>query len=1028
MKKYLIGLLVSAMIVTSLLGAAFILNVKGDTSSDYLQVQGVLNTDTYLLYPYTNSNMTIGFSKYGEMTNPYTGNGMNYSGKDPFANEGVLQQYWVQGWELNARYVHRVYGGRNLWAFAEFSDLIQTGGDWVNMATNPYGAPYGGRKTSGIATTDPIIVLYNGPREFVAQLTTHLNDTTLGTSWRVLDVVFTIIFEKDKKEVTVLKDIKLTMDEKILSGPVDVMFSNRGEWDLGPSPDWKSYVHFWHDTPLLTTPYDVDYTLALNITREYVYSNTSWNSAYTGLNLVNDIGGHPWYGPPVVSFSEFVYVNGLWQKNGKNYTLDYNTGQLTWLTVPATGSGVEIYFKLYRKPNEYNDAYTVSYTTPGRYDLAQVIARDNSSVGFEAFWPILSDYTPDGWTTALLPIYNTSDPDMVPASKEPDIPFIIGQWDFMLDYTTAQGYGKQFRGVSVIGLVDHHDADDTEMAALLGGTHHNTPDREALFQLNEVFNPWDLVSAVEKKDTRSWVEFLYGYTSYALKHTPVVKVDDNYWDQYAEFTERVECLETGKLLHRYALDPVHGSLKDYSFSVDSYTGIATISGLNASLHYKVLYSTNDYWLGSYILLDINSVTNQALTGSPISLFSKEEYGYITDTLGVKWAADLHNLAVSFQNKTTNSFSTPEAANIWFTPSSYYNEFKVFFENTAILTNYENFPATMNNSASANFNLTATITDPITYSVSEPYGNDTVHVHYFDPQIHVYAAAVSNGTHYNMTWYVEITNSQYYLYNEEIGGRYEWATVGRDSKPIDSIGTSLVTAAFKDKQVEVGNAGLDMIFTESGVQSAPNIMSKSGSGSSWADYYMSGDTTVPGNRTGLSDDWCTYWPVSTSNLISVGGPLANMLTYYTNDYEPALYGISWYTPYGPWNGAVDALTCWSKNAYFSSNTTGYAVISTYLDINGTEIFNVWGVWGRDTFYACQWLAGDVVRNPVTTYYANDGTTEYYWYYSGIRYLQQVNCGVTGIILKMDFTDPKHPAFSIVEHLGTISEKLPIHPDP
>jgi hypothetical protein len=52
-------------------------------------------------------------------------------------------------------------------------------------------------------------------------------------------------------------------------------------------------------------------------------------------------------------------------------------------------------------------------------------------------------------------------------------------------------------------------------------------------------------------------------------------------------------------------------------------------------------------------------------------------------------------------------------------------------------------------------------------------------------------------------------------------------------------------------------------------------------------------------------------------------------------------------------------------------------------------------------------------------APDGTIVY----SGIEYLQHENECVTDIILKIiyPFWDPIHPTFSVVECLGTISEK-------
>ncbi|MEM2130546.1 MAG: hypothetical protein QXZ70_08120, partial [Candidatus Bathyarchaeia archaeon] len=66
--------------------------------------------------------------------------------------------------------------------------------------------------------------------------------------------------------------------------------------------------------------------------------------------------------------------------------------------------------------------------------------------------------------------------------------------------------------------------------------------------------------------------------------------------------------------------------------------------------------------------------------------------------------------------------------------------------------------------------------------------------------------------------------------------------------------------------------------------------------------------------------------------------------------------------------------------------------------------------RDTYYATQWLHGDDARGIPP----------------GIIQLQDAPAGLTSIILKIDFTSSsKHPTFSIVEALGTISETLWVH---
>jgi hypothetical protein len=237
------------------------------------------------------------------------------------------------------------------------------------------------------------------------------------------------------------------------------------------------------------------------------------------------------------------------------------------------------------------------------------------------------------------------------------------------------------------------------------------------------------------------------------------------------------------------------------------------------------------------------------------------------------------------------------------------------------------------------------------------------------------------------------------------GRYEWTIIGRDAQTVDSAGAALVTASIKQKNITIGLAGGDMWDVELANQ-IPFVMNPFGAGGTSADYKdMIG-------RAALNDDWCTYWPVASSNMLGVGGPVANMLSYYANDFTDAFYGL-WDYAGTAYSNKITGVTCWNRgwsgtsyNVYdsYDNPTYGYAVISTYLDINGTVIFEVYGNLGRDTYYATQWLHGDAARgiNP------------------GILQLQDAPAGLTSIILKINYADSKHPTFSIVECLGTISE--------
>jgi hypothetical protein len=64
---------------------------------------------------------------------------------------------------------------------------------------------------------------------------------------------------------------------------------------------------------------------------------------------------------------------------------------------------------------------------------------------------------------------------------------------------------------------------------------------------------------------------------------------------------------------------------------------------------------------------------------------------------------------------------------------------------------------------------------------------------------------------------------YSTIEENDKGRYEWTVLGRDSATSDSLGATLVTAAFKNKDVEIGLAGEDMVYQEWGVTSIPYVM-------------------------------------------------------------------------------------------------------------------------------------------------------------------------------------------------------------
>jgi hypothetical protein len=488
------------------------------------------------------------------------------------------------------------------------------------------------------------------------------------------------------------------------------------------------------------------------------------------------IGGGVWSNEPM------IYKNNILLFAPGDYIWDPNTQQVTFTLAPADTDRLIIDYK-HQKPD-----------TEGAYNMG--------------YW-----------------------------YAEPGTPYVIGEWDFKL---TPQPESQQFRGVCVYGLTDRHDGDDTNAYAEDWSIGQNIIDREIMYQLDEVFNPWDLYSAVNKKMTR-WVEFSddpIDSANFTTQYTPTLVVDTSMWDQYGQFSERVEDLTNGTVYNRY--------LGDYMFT-ENLDGTANFSGLDPDHYYKFLYST-------YPIPD-------------------DGYSYI--------------------------------------------------------------------------------------------------------------------------------------------GRYELGVVGRDAASVDSAGLSMISAAFLDSWIEYGIAAADM-YEPVIANQMPWIMNKVGAGTAWADYYY----TSTDWRTALRDDWCTAWPVSSANLVGSGGPLANMLAYYGNDFMTAFFGLQDFTTFAKWKNAIAPVSCWNASnvGYVNSADykTGYAVISTYIDINGTEILLLWGNWGRDTYYVAKW----------------------FWE-EGIWALQEAPAGMTSIVVKITYkgyTEGYKPTdISVVECLGTISETAwedwgGIHPDP
>ena len=1025
-RKKILAILIAAVITVAIFSPLLLLKpVIADEDSWYTNVSGVLADDYYSLYPFEKKNLKFGFSKFGELIDSRDAYniGLEYDTRDPFAPpagssvpDAIPKHKWSQGWLINITYYHVPTGAiRNVWACALHSDLTSYGNDWLRvdndwyggvsggptyeweedprdpgrLISNPTSTTYtGGRKTNGTVTTDAIRVLYNGPRMYIARTVNHIKDwiqtsNTTGTDEPLVDVVFTYIFNKVSKEVIILKDIKITTT-KFVIGPITVpgaggtsasgliiQFSNRGEWDLGPSSGasaFQSYVHLYRGNEALSTVYN----------NEYHLNPTLANSAYSSY------GNQP-------------------------------------------GSS-------------------------GTYDLAQIISADLTYVGWAAFWPSLSDWSVDAgrldqWWKSLMAA-DTHGTDG--AGGEPfRSPYLIGEWDFFLMETrtsvSGRYYDKQFRGVTVYGVTDLWDGNDHDY------TGSNVIDTEVQYQLEEIFNPWDLYAAVHK-DTRRWVEF---HTVTAAENASAasgtnLNITLTYrpvrysatWEDYCNFSERV--IWGGELKYParsvYYSDSSLSAYEPYELYVNE-TGHGTITIRAASVPaagtvIKILYSTNctvtyteneiANYFGGRLSLGNASLTNRqsGTTGTLVPNTSINSTSW-TDVFGI-----VQNITILYDEFAFNLLgdNMPAGANL--SGIDYLNmtvDIKIPPEGGYVRVDNSTYFA-QNVSAHNEYNVTFSGNMTVMYKVNPPdslsgYEHEYVHIN------GTILIAANHTLFYSGGGYVVTANYTIAdaLLTKEIMGRYEWVVVGNHSRAIDSVGAAMVSEAFKEKQVIADNGGLDMPDTAWGPR-IPSMLTSMGhttwrpSGPAWCNYYDSI------GRLALKDDWCTRYPVSSSNIITVAGPSANLVSEYFNEFSQAIqiYGG---IPNISLSDVIFATTCWNTTAlsnylgqyyysdgqfYTGNTTTGIGVITTYKDLNGTVGFLIHGWSGDDTYYTCKWFQ------------------EY-----GIYYLQNLNRGVTTLVIRLNYQnvtartsnpmppyytyDSHFPYVEIIERLGTISEK-------
>jgi len=987
-----IAILAIVMIATTYNIAWIAFSVPGPgelVPSWYYSVDGVLNTDTYSLYPYEKKNITVGFSIFGELIDNLRNNSLNYGGVKVYspADPSIQKEIWYQGWLINITYYNVIQGvWRSVWATAVFADpmgFMAFGGNWLRVQfpqdcmanaaqygdsgmagspgcedptdkgylydPNPQSSTFGmisnptlysgGRKTNGtvaIPTDMPQFqILYDGPRRFIARMAWDIYDFTANDpagNLPLVRLIITLDFDKTTKVVKEIKEVKSLLNSKIGTN-MFIQLSNRAEIDLGnQTKGYIQHAHFF--TTGNCSPKD---NTTEGIPTVYKYNDWSVKDKWGYVrNATNDILSQQWpvTPPKIASATCFTYNNG------------------------------------------------------SKYDVLQSLNPNISMIFFAAFWPALNDWTLFGfnlrWRSLDAADAHFIDSNQINVAQRP---FYIAEWDTVLyafDLFTgnATKFPAHFRALAVYGLIDNHEISMDNYDKRLDG--------EVVYLLTQVFNPFDLVKASEK-DTARWVNFFNAsgptnltlYIPERLLHPADGSVVSDrvpvpaswYWD--SDFT-----LKFGNI----------SSITNRTEKYDDWYVYSTFSErvlLGSTLLDKVSYSEVNVTIIPFGNTSFKAITVPA-PGSYKILFSTD----------YKCAGEY-----SWINVTIVSYLTQ----------------KIF--SARLIVCYKDIISGFNFSKYVKVNGSNIVLSQ--WSLSQPnmytyiFTSQTINLVYAMLDLD-YKAIEGNRTSFLAR------------------GAYEWIVVGRDSHPVDSAGAAAVSEAFASiKDILIQWNGLDMRHIDLNVPFVLQNFSSPATGPRANYRYTSTDL-----RTAFRDDWSRSVAIASSNIIAVGGPGANLVAEYFNEFSPIILS-SWtgmmVTNAEAYMGTIVTATGrhfsfgvpfmfvnpphW--RAGFTTQTVDDGVVFVFKDLNGTVGLVIYGISGQTT-----WAIAQSFFEPTYITYFIKGE-QVIKYTTLIQVLQDLNDGTVALRISVTYIplwggDP-HPVLTIVENLGTFTEK-PIHPDP
>ncbi|MCW4013180.1 MAG: hypothetical protein NWF07_09355 [Candidatus Bathyarchaeota archaeon] len=1041
----------------------------GDTYTDY----GLLDSDTYILYPWEDTSLQVGFSKYGELIDNNMGLGLKYDGVDVFANSMVPIKDWCSGWIMD---IHYTQGGylRNTWAYALFSDrtVAGVGGEWRNEqltkdASDPSDTP-GGRRTNGYAETAPIRLIYDGEREAIYLLNTTIYDKDKAQGGvPLVELTIQLVFNKVKKYVVEIKDVK-RIDNNKMDGPFQIEFSQRAEWDIGLSTAPRCYAEFYDN---LTTKY---------IKHPFYYPEGGVPANYDLCQIIgdpsdpseNELVGFAAFWPPLISkwvtetynvrrLSDDVDVPSLlstMETFEHEAQLPTSANDLVDPWIYYNDTTGEIVILLPKEPVAYprgegeweTDPWVFREESNGEY--AKLLQQEGGTPGQWIWSPDIGPYgavrikpfqwgwgdnfkvvykrfmkgnTPQNSTAleCMEPLFEPGDTVLsYGMNEEPDTPYVFAEWDFDLDLDHPENSTHQFRCMSVYGVTDLHNGVDPDMPEGVEEGYFRI-DSEVLYQLDEVFNPIDL-NDIAHKDTFRWAQ--------KGTMTDMIVLQSHLFDKYGNYRDCLDdehiiwfpekwgyyCQDSEKVL---AYTPSGQVLleRDTDYRITGPNEL-TIDNNHGADRYKVLYST--LLLPGELVLDETDFAKRKDTTTMFGVdvtrtFQRDYVEWIIDfdetDIAGHWAsgADLILNAGCKLVKIRASEDTAAGYYVWDGASFIKQDFPPEIEVEMRMDD-------------------PTGTAPDYFVIRIPYG--FMQRRCFEWALYVEASwpghSSSEQMIYPMNWGGLPDNFSWdtpwlNMYKDGScfhAGRWEWMVIGDFAAPSDSLGAAMLSSAWCDwKNTEVWLSGLDIKATVN-APSIPWIHRNFTAINADArdPYYMN---PPDDNRTSFRDDWCTPddwtgntiypYAISSSNMIIVGGPLANLAADYFNDFTDAKV----FTEYGD---GFYATGCWARTVldhyvgmtmedvpdnelWYSSvgvdDDVGYALISTYKDLNETVGFIVYGYTAEDTYYACYALRGGL-----------------------LDWLQYVQPGTTSIILEIDYSDLHPVEFHVAECLGLFTE--------